>query len=267
MHEELPLPRTLNRRIWRAVMEFDLIRPGDRILVGFSGGKDSALLLYALRSMQLYNRLIPFHLAAVTMDLGFKPDFPPGEMRDYVGRLGVDWHLLRSELADLIASHRDPCARCSFLRRGAICRFAREHGYNRVALAHHHDDAVETFLMSILYSGKIQTFLPRTDLREGLAVIRPLIYLREAEMRRNIHLTGFTPIASGCPHEERTQRRKIKDLLCRLSRENRFVYANLSAAMRYGRTIDLWPAPPDRRTMRELYQRYFPADAPAGQDG
>ena len=104
----------------------------------------------------------------MTLDAGFLPDFPPDTLPDYAARLGVEWHLIPTRLADLVAEGKDPCARCSFFRRGALYRFAREHGYNRVALAHHHDDAVETFLMSILYSGKIQTFLPRTDLDGGL---------------------------------------------------------------------------------------------------
>ena len=111
--------------------------------------------------------------------------------------------MITTQLGALIAEGKDPCARCSFFRRGAIFRFAREHGYNRVALAHHHDDAVETFLMSILYSGKIQTFLPRTDLEDGLTLIRPLVYLREAEIRKNLDLTGFTPVSTGCPLRER----------------------------------------------------------------
>ena len=87
--DSLPLPRSLNRRIWRAITEFGLIIPGDRILIGFSGGKDSAFLLYALRSIQLHNRLMPFTLAAVTLDPGFAPGFPPRPSPpDYAARIG-----------------------------------------------------------------------------------------------------------------------------------------------------------------------------------
>ena len=257
MRESLPLPRSLNRRIWRAIVEFALIEPGDRVLVGFSGGKDSAFLLYALRSLQLHNRLVPFTLAAVTLDPGFVPGFPPETVSAYAARLGVEWHPIATQLAALIAEGKDPCARCSFFRRGAICRFAREHGYNRVALAHHHDDAVETFLMSILYSGKIQTFLPRTDLEDGLTLIRPLVYLREAEIRKNLDLTGFAPASTGCPHEGSTQRRRVKELLHRLCRENRFVYPNLSAAMRAGGVLDLWPPAPGKEELRAIHRKYF----------
>ena len=88
---------------------------------------------------------------------------------------GSAWSGIRSarSSAGLLADGQDPCARCSLLPARGLYRFAREHGFNRVALAHHHDDAVETFLMSILYSGKIQTFLPRTELEAGLTLIRP----------------------------------------------------------------------------------------------
>ncbi|MGE5598814.1 MAG: tRNA 2-thiocytidine biosynthesis TtcA family protein [Bacteroidota bacterium] len=257
MPGDLSLPRVLNRRIWRAVVEFGLLAPGDRVLVGFSGGKDSAFLLFALRSLQLHNRHVPFTLAAATLDPGFRADFPRDALADYAARLGVEWHLIESELGTLLAGRKDPCARCSFLRRGALCRVARELGYNRLALAHHHDDAVETFVMSIIYSGRIQTFLPRTELEGGLTVIRPLVYLRETEIRRALALTGFEPVPGGCPYEGETRRRRVKDLLRGLCRENRFVYTNLAAAMRAGRGIQLWPAEPGREELRRLHREYF----------
>ena len=92
MRESLPLPRSLNRRIWRAIMEFALISGAIACWSGSPGGKDSAFLLYALRSLQLHNRLVPFTLAAVTLDPGFVPDFPPETVSAYAARLGVEWH-------------------------------------------------------------------------------------------------------------------------------------------------------------------------------
>ncbi|NLG83798.1 MAG: tRNA 2-thiocytidine biosynthesis protein TtcA [Firmicutes bacterium] len=258
MDSRFPLPRSLNRRIWRAIVEFDLLRPGDRVLVGFSGGKDSAFLLYALRSLQLHNRRVPFTLAAVTLDAGFRPDYPPASMGEFLKDLGVEWHLIRTALAAGLANRKDPCARCAYLRRGAICRLARELGFNRVALAHHHDDAVETFLLSLFYAGKLQTFRPKTELRGGLSLIRPLVYLREAEIRRHLGLLGFDPVPSGCPHEGHTHRRKVKELLHRLCRENRFVYTNLAAAMRIpSASVELWPPMPCREKLQAAYRLFF----------
>ncbi|MGQ9780136.1 MAG: tRNA 2-thiocytidine biosynthesis TtcA family protein [Bacillota bacterium] len=260
MDPQFPLPRSLNRRIWRAIVEFDLLRPGDRVLAAFSGGKDSAFLLYALRSLQLHNRRVPFTLAAVTLDPGFRPDYPTASMREYLRTLGVEWHLIRTELAEGLSARKDPCARCAYLRRGAICRLARELGFNRVALAHHHDDAVETFLLSLLYAGKLQTFRPKTELRGGLTLIRPLVYLREAEIRRHLGLLGFDPVPSGCPYEAHTHRRKVKELIHHLCRENRFVYTNLAAAMRQQKeAVELWPPPPQREELQEAYRRFFGA--------
>ncbi|MCL6614749.1 MAG: tRNA 2-thiocytidine biosynthesis protein TtcA, partial [Firmicutes bacterium] len=112
-------------------------------------------------------------------------------------------------------------------------------------------------LLCILYAGMLQTFRPGTELRGGLALIRPLVYLREAEIRRHLPLLDFTPVPSGCPHEPHTQRRHVKELLHRLCRENPFVYTNLAAAMRAGETAELWPPPLDQEAKRELYRRFF----------
>jgi tRNA(Ile)-lysidine synthase TilS/MesJ len=243
--QRLSLPRTATRKLLRAVLEFDLIRPGDKVLVGLSGGKDSALMLYALAVLQRQG-LIPFSLGALHIDLGFATPSDPAPLAEYCHRLEVAFHLMKTEIARYAFGPENPegpCATCSFLRRGAMNRFAGEHGYNAVALAHHHDDAVETFLMSIIYSGQIKTFLPRTDLeRSGIAVIRPLVYFREAEIRKLVGMTGFTPIPSPCPQDGRTKRAETKDLIRKLSRTDKRIFNNLAAAMREGRPGELWPA-------------------------
>jgi tRNA(Ile)-lysidine synthase TilS/MesJ len=122
-------------------------------------------------------------------------------------------------------------------------RFARENGFNAVALAHHHDDAVETFLMSIIYSGQIKTFLPRTELdRSGLTAIRPLVYLREKEIRAALELTGYQPVPSPCPVDGRTKRAETKELIRQLSRHDPGIFTNLASAIREGRPQEFWPA-------------------------
>ena len=126
---------------------------------------------------------------------------------------------------------------------GGLVRFAREHGYNKVALGHHHDDAVETFLMSILYSGQIRTFMPKSYLdRTGVTVIRPLVYLREREIKKAVDFLPFTPVKPVCSIAGTSYRQKVKDLLRELTRDRRWVYTNLAAAMREGNPIQLWPA-------------------------
>lgn len=249
----LSLPGSYNRKILRAIMEFKLIEEGDRVLVGFSGGKDSAFLIYALAVLRQH-KIIRCELAALTVDLGFSKELPLEVMGDYCRRLGVSFYALRTQIGKVAEEQREgACNICSHLRRGAMNRFAKAEGFNKVALAHHHDDAVETFLMSILYSGQIKTFLPRTDLdRSGLTVIRPLAYLREKEIRKTLDLTGFAPAPSPCPRNCHTQRQRVKELIQGLTREHRCVYTNLAAAMRHGAPIELWPAAPGPERRAEM---------------
>jgi len=245
MPSRLSLSGTYTRKLLRAIREFDLIRPGDRVLVGFSGGKDSAFLLYALAVFQKSN-LIPFTLGALTIDLGFETALNPKPLEAYCERLGVSFRLVKTEIARYAfgeSNPEGPCATCSFLRRGTMNRIAGEDGYNIIALAHHHDDAVETFLMSVIYSGQIKTFLPRTELdRSGLTVIRPLAYFRESELREAIEVTNFQPVASPCPADGLTKRAETKELIRKLCRHDNRVFNNLAAVIREGRPMELWPA-------------------------
>lgn len=238
------LPRTYTRKLLRAIREFELIQPGDKVLIGFSGGKDSAFLLYGLSILQRH-KIIPFELGALTIDSGFKDPLDVGPLESYCKALGVRFHILRTEISRYAFGEENPegpCATCSFLRRGAMNRFAGEHGYNVVALAHHYDDAVETFLMSIIFSGQIKTFLPRTELeRSRITVIRPLVYFREAELKKALNFIGFSPIPNQCPMDGRSKRAEIKELISKLTRHNRQIFNNLASAMREGRPMELWP--------------------------
>jgi len=244
------LPKTAVQKLLRAIREFRLIEPGDRVLVGFSGGKDSAFLLYALNILKKH-QIIPFELGALTVDLGFNGDFDIQSLAEFCDALEVPFHLVKTEIAQYAFSETNPespCAICSFLRRGAINRFAQNNNYNRVALAHHQDDAVETFLMSILYSGQIKTFLPRTDLqRTGLTAIRPLVYFRESEIIKLLPLTHFNTIPTPCPAAGHTQRAKIKELIRTLCNQNETVFPHLATAMRAGQPQALWPAAPEKK--------------------
>ena len=142
-------------------------------------------------------------------------------------------------------------------RRGAVNRYAMEHGVNKIAYAHHHDDAVETFLMSLLYSGQLHTFTPVTYLdRTKLTVIRPLVYFRESELIDAIKIHGFDPVKSPCPHDGHTVRQDVKELIARLEPEIPDLYDHLGAAMRKGALGELWPAAKTRAEMRQTYFAY-----------
>jgi tRNA(Ile)-lysidine synthase TilS/MesJ len=244
MGERQSLSRTLTQKILRAIREFDLIHCGDRILVGFSGGKDSAFLLYALSILRRH-QVIPFELEAVTIDLGFEASFPFEVLQQFCKSLNVPLQIITTEIAKYAFGEDNPetpCATCSFLRRGTMNRYAVEHGHNVVALAHHYDDAVETFLMSIIFSGQIKTFLPKTELtRSGLTVIRPLAYFRESEIRDAIGHIGYYPPASPCPMDGKSKCAEMKQWIRQMTCENQRIFHNLSSAMREGRPIELWP--------------------------
>jgi tRNA 2-thiocytidine biosynthesis protein TtcA len=259
--KDVTLSRSYSRRLYRALIEFQMISEGDGILVGFSGGKDSAFLLYALAAIQQYSP-VSFRLAAATVDLGFSSgDLISEEMKAFVAGLGVSYFITKTNIAKVAFSSeqkKSPCAVCSHLRRGSLNSLAVENGYNKVALAHHRDDAVETFLMSILYSGQIHVFRPVTHLdRTGITVIRPLIYFRESEIRGAVKRMGYNPPSTPCPQQDETQRLSVKNLIRSLSRENPMVYTNLFKALHRNAVGELWPPTASKEEMKELHKMFF----------
>ncbi|MEA4884056.1 MAG: tRNA 2-thiocytidine biosynthesis TtcA family protein [Clostridia bacterium] len=239
------LPKPYHSKLLRGILEFDLISPGDKVLIGLSGGKDSMFLMYALNVIQSYLE-IPFTIAAATVDLGFKHPLDVDAIRRYSASLGVEHYLITTRIADIIeerSSRQNPCAVCSYFRRAALNRFASEHGFEVVALAHHKDDAMETFLMNIIYAGKVSTLPWKTHLaRTGVTVIRPMMYLTEKDVIKGVRLAQIEPVPSPCPYSANTSRARAKKLILDLSKENRMVRANIAAAMRNGEDVELWPA-------------------------
>lgn len=255
----LKLPRNMMRRLWRTIIEFDMLSPRDRVLVGLSGGKDSSFLLYALAALR-ENAPFDFDLAALHVDQGFVPDFDVSTMEDFCKGLGVPFAVMRTRIYEAAFGQekQSPCARCAFLRRGALNNYANKNGYNKVALAHHLDDALETFLMSQLYSGRIETFLPVTYLdRTKVTVIRPLVYFREKEIKQAGKLIDFTPVDTPCPMAGKSMRARVKALLTELANENKFVLTNLMAAMRQGNAVKLWPPEPARQEIQEKVKEFW----------
>jgi len=246
------LSKPYHTKLWRAIYESQLIEPGDRILIGLSGGKDSMFLTYALNTIRSYSD-IPFEIEAVTVDIGFPDPLDIDRIREACAAMEVTHHLLPTKIAQVIEERRgkaNPCAVCSYFRRAAMNRFASEHGFGKVALAHHEDDAIETFLMNILYAGKLCTLPWKTSLtRTGITVIRPMMYLSEKDVIKAVKKAGIEAIPSCCPYSSDTMRARVKRLLLELVRENRMVRANLVASMRNGPDVELWP--PIRRHNRQ----------------
>ena len=202
----------------RCIEDYDMIKPGDRIGVGVSGGKDSLALLVLLAELKKYNHK-PFELEAVTVDLGFGMDF--SGIEKLCNDLGVPFNLVQTQIAPVIFEYRqekNPCSMCAKMRRGAINQTLLERGLNKLALGHHYDDAVETFMMSLLYEGRISCFQPVTDLdRTGIVQIRPMLYLHEQTVDNFATKMQLPVIQNRCPVDKRTKREEIKKLVYELS--------------------------------------------------
>ena len=160
-----------------------MIQDGDKIAVGLSGGKDSVALLALLAA---YKKFAPekFELLAINIDLGFS-DTNPKEVeatKNYCQSIGVELIIEHTQIYDIILERgeKSPCSLCSKMRRGALNSIAKEHGCNKLALGHHADDVLETFLLSLIYEGRISTFMPVSHMdRSNITLIRPLVYIEE----------------------------------------------------------------------------------------
>ena len=199
----------------RAVDDYDMILEGDRVAVGVSGGKDSMLLLLALSHLR---RFYPrrFTLEAVTVELGFEGmDFTP--VKELCEELEVPYTCLRTDIKEVVFDVRkeeNPCSLCAKMRRGAINDLIRQRGVNKLALGHHFDDAVETYLMSLLFEGRISCFRPVTYLdRSGVTQIRPLIYAGEQKIANLAEALEMPVVENPCPQDKGSKRYEIKQLL------------------------------------------------------
>ena len=164
----------------RANGEFGLIKEGDRVLVGFSGGKDSFVLLHILKRMQLIAPF-KFELKAITIDAGTGIDYTP--LKEHCKKYDIDYIVYETPILDILKEKKRPgssaCGFCARMRRGALYSKALELGFNKIALGHHFDDAVETFFMSMFYNGMMRSMAPKYKAYNGIEVIRPLIKVRE----------------------------------------------------------------------------------------
>ena len=255
--KDLTLPQILFSKIFRAVVEFELIDAGDKILIGISGGKDSLLLTYALACLKQRTKK-NFSLAALTIDPKFSDDF--GEkilaVKNFCNELGINHEVRELDIAGLIREqdNKSPCYTCAYFRRALVNRYANEIGANKVAYAHHLDDAVETFFMSLLSTGQLNTFRPKTFLdRTNITVIRPLVYVREFEVEKFARRQGFDVLKSPCPFDGATNRQRVKELIRDLEKDFPDLFSHLAAALRKNSIGELWDAPKTRDQMRQTY--------------
>ena len=207
--------RRLLSRVRRAVDDYDMIEAGDKIAVGVSGGKDSLALLIALAELRRFYPK-PFEVVAITVDMGFEGgDFSP--LEDFYRELGVVYEIVKTNLAEIIFEIRkepNPCSLCARMRRGILHDCAKRFGCNKLALGHHHDDVLETFMMNLCNEGRLGTFSPVTYLdRKDMTVIRPFVLTRESEIIGFANHHPLPIIQSLCPEDKKTDREFYKSLI------------------------------------------------------
>lgn len=203
----------------RCIEDYHMIEAGDRIAVGVSGGKDSLTLLRLLAAIREYYPK-PFTLEAFTINLGL-PDMDYGPVADFCRSLEVPYTEIPTQIGPIIFDHRkekNPCSMCAKMRRGALHAALVERGIHKVALGHHFDDAVETFLMSLLFEGRISCFQPVTYLdRTQVVQIRPMLYLPEQTVAHFAQKMDLPVVHNTCPADKQTKRQEIKELVYQLS--------------------------------------------------
>ncbi len=224
----------------KAIDDYHMIEEGDQIAIGISGGKDSLTLLYALAGLR---RFYPkkFELHAITVSLGFD-HYDTSRIETLCQELQVPYTVVKTEIADIIFTNRketNPCSLCAKMRKGAFNEKAKELGCNKSAYAHHKDDVIETSLMSLLFEGRYYTFSPVTYLeRMDITLIRPLIYVEEAEVIGFKKAYDLPVIKNPCPVDGYTKREYAKNLVKQLNHDHPGAKVRLFHAVTNGLLAD-----------------------------
>ena len=205
----------------RGITQYNLIKDGDKIAVGVSGGKDSVTLLKLLAE---YQRFSPekFELLAITVDLNFtgkKVDYTP--IKELCDQYGIQYIVEKTDIGQIVFDIRqesNPCALCSKMRKGALYNVATANGCNKIALGHHADDLIDTLFLCMFYEGRMSTFAPKSYLdRSGLTLIRPMIMVKECNVVS--YAKNLPVIDSCCPANKETKREYIKEVLKSVGKE------------------------------------------------
>jgi len=229
----------LFRPFTRAIVEFDMIHPYDKIAVCISGGKDSMLMAKLFQELKRHDKF-PFELAFIVMDPGYNPENRK-MIEDNAEKLGIPIQIVDTKIFDAVYKiDKSPCYLCARMRRGWLYKYARELGCNKIALGHHYDDVIETNLMGMLWGGQIQTMMPklRSQNYEGMELIRPMYYVRERDIEnwRDKNELTFLRCAcrftEACEDDNSSKRLETKLLIRELKKTNPRVEANIFNSMR-----------------------------------
>ncbi len=226
----------------RTIIKYAMIKEGDNLALGVSGGKDSSALLYIMSLVQLHAPF-PFSMQAVFVDMGWEMDIAP--LRDLCLRLQIPFFVEKTHISRIVfevRKEKNPCSLCAKLRRGALHKAAKNLGCNRVALGHHLDDALETFFLNLFYSGTMGTFKPHTYLdRRDLYLIRPLICLREKVIVSLVKKENLPSIENPCPVAGKTKRGEMGEIVDFIALRYPFLYERFLTSLEKS---GIWPLKP-----------------------
>jgi len=208
-------------KVKRAIIDFKMIEDGDKIAVGISGGKDSIALLFILSLLKKWSNF-RFELYPISLELGFGTDFSP--VQRFCDEEGLTYHVEKTQIGKIVfevRKEKNPCALCANMRRGALHEAALKLGCNKVALGHHLDDAIETFFLNLCYTGRFDTFKPKTFLdRTGLWLIRPMVYLHQETVAAIIKREKLPVVKNPCPASGKTKREDMKEIISFLQKRH-----------------------------------------------
>lgn len=226
----LSLNKSLRRKIGTAVTKWHMINHDDNIIVGLSGGKDSLILLHALHELSRRSP-VKFSLSALSVKLSGMNTKP---LEDYCSHINIPYTIIEQDIIGIINSRgeKSPCSFCANMRRGILSSWASQNGFNKLALGHSLDDAVETFFMNLLNTGRAKSFQPTAHMsRTNITVIRPLVLATEAAIIDEAKRLNLPVIASSCPFAGHTERQRIREYIAELRKSVPDLYAKIVHAL------------------------------------
>jgi len=253
----LSFERNITAKVVKAIAEYEMINDGDKIAVGLSGGKDSTFLLLMLKLFNQHFK-VDFILEAVHVDPGFD-DSTASKLKKIAAALDLKIEIIKTNISDYIENEEaeNPCSKCAHFRKGAMINYLKDNDFNKLAFGHHLDDAVETYLMSIFYSGQLKTLQPKRYLSKNkIEIIRPLIYLREDVIAEEVRNKEISISKSPCPYDGSTIRAEVREAFQKYF-EDDLLFCNLVSAMREKNNRELWPPKLDDQLLTKKMKNYW----------
>ena len=230
----------------KADIDYNLINDGDRIAVGISGGKDSMCLIEALRLYKFFSKK-NYEIVAIHINMGF-PDETMETIEAFMNEKEIEFHIEDSTpliyevlKINITNSNKLPCSICGKMRKAAICKAAHKYNCNKVAFAHHAEDAIETLLLNAIHGCRLATFKPKMELsREKIIFIRPLVYAREKEIKNTVKTSSIPVLSKLCPQDGNTEREEIKELLHNFYKKYPEARNNFLEMLSNQKHLELW---------------------------